>query len=77
MTNREFLNNEKRIRRAAAKEGYSIQRKRVRDKLTGSIIIEGYNVSDANNVICNAGNYEMDIYDVAERFGVEIKESKS
>ena len=73
MTEREFLNNEKRIRRAAAKEGYSIQRKRVPE--CGGITREGYNVIDADNRICNSGDYELDIYDIAEWFGVEIKES--
>lgn len=68
MTDRQFENLERRIRRAAAKEGYTIQRKTFPE---GRGV--GYNVADANNFICSgSGNYEMDIFDVAKWFNVVV-----
>ena len=64
MTDREYINLEKRIRRAAAKEGYTISRRFIPN------FGYGYNIIDSNNLICNRGNYEMDLDDVAEWFNV-------
>ncbi len=67
MTDREFDNLERRVRRAAAKQGYSISRKTI------PVYGVGYNVADANNVICGGlGNYEMSLRSVGEWFGVDV-----
>ena len=66
MTEKEFRNTEKKVRRAAAKEGYTIRRRTI----PGYGI--GYDIVDANNVIRTSGNFDMSLNDVAEWFNVQI-----